>query len=729
MALRRPISRALTCNNCQKWILRSFIASIGGHTTFQPIPLPTHGRSFSRTARGLNEARERIQKQASEEHPLNEINDEASQVFSPNPESALKQPTNEHVPWYLQVHQPISQAESPLAARQRLPDLPEYAPPILQPLLEHVSVELGMDDLSLLDLRSLDPPPALGTNLLMIVGTARSEKHLHVSADRLCRWLRTQYKLTPYADGLLGRNELKLKMRRKAKRSRLLSAVGAKATADTEIDDGIRTGWVCVNVGRVEGGELPKSEEKMQSMDGVVGFGAGTYGSNIVVQMMTEEKRGEIDLENLWAGILKRASRNDIKESVEEGEGIGEQAPERNATTSKVEEDTASSLGQNPPTSATYFQNSQMSHPTTLQQARAYHTSARRLQKLATARSPSSSNDSIQPSSPKKVMADTEEQSISTRTLENLLTGLKSMDPKRGLEELGDDLITASQQLSPIYLGAGTKLQNEVEVSSSTFLRTFYGAMPTFPGSEHWHMHIDLLAHARRLGHRQVHSTTLIAQIMNMQIAGLVPEERSFKQVLRSALAPPGKAQRQYGVDGYPSDGKIHKILTLLEDMEACGYDPVSPDILEMLYQACVGQPQLRPNYEMNKILPHLKAASLRRHIQTKDWQAFWRTWRSYPQRFLPRTAEMYTVLFEAIGAGKLEDFRETMDILRTNLPEMGREEPPVVLEEHNTVAEAAMQALEYVEPRLKESEGESGVNKEWKGWYERCLGVLNQPR
>ena len=75
-----------------------------------------------------------------------------------------------------------------------------------------------------------------------------------VAADRLCRWLRTEHKLSPYADGLLGRNELKLKMRRKAKRARLMSAVGAKATAETSIDDGIRTGWVCVNVGRVEGG-------------------------------------------------------------------------------------------------------------------------------------------------------------------------------------------------------------------------------------------------------------------------------------------------------------------------------------------------------------------------------------------------------------------------------------------------------------------------------------------
>lgn len=177
-----------------------------------------------------------------------------------------------------------------------------------------MSVELGLDDLTLLDLRQLDPPPALGSNLLMIIGTARSEKHLHVSADRLCRWLRTEYKMSPYADGLLGRNELKLKIRRKVKRARLMSAVGSKGTGSGELDDGIRTGWVCVNVGRVEGGELPEDQSKLQRVEGMVGFGAHSKGCNIVVQMLTEEKRGEVDLEKLWTGIMNRARTQREKE-------------------------------------------------------------------------------------------------------------------------------------------------------------------------------------------------------------------------------------------------------------------------------------------------------------------------------------------------------------------------------------------------------------------------------
>jgi hypothetical protein len=255
--------------------------------------------------------------------------------FSEEHSSSRVEYSDEHTPWYLRVQQPsIEQAESPLAARQRIPELPDHSPSLLQPLLEHVSRELGMDDLTILDLRSLDPPPALGANLLMIIGTARSEKHLHVSADRLCRWLRSTYGLRPYADGLLGRNELKLKMRRKAKRSRLLSAVGAKATADSEVDDGIRTGWVCVNVGRVEGGELPKSEEETRREERIVGFGTQTTGSNVVVQMMTEEKRGDVDLENLWEEVLQRASKTKSAPEADSTERTADDSMQETSTAS-----------------------------------------------------------------------------------------------------------------------------------------------------------------------------------------------------------------------------------------------------------------------------------------------------------------------------------------------------------------------------------------------------------
>ncbi|KAL8678867.1 MAG: hypothetical protein Q9186_004802 [Xanthomendoza sp. 1 TL-2023] len=213
---------------------------------------------------------------------------------------------SESIPWYLQVQTPRQDPKS-LSERQRLPNLPADPPPLLQPMLQHISVDLGLDDLSMLDLRDLDPPPALGANLMMIIGTARSEKHLHVSADRFCRWLRTAHRLTPYADGLLGRGELKLKLKRKNRRARMLNTAGVSDGKNT--DDGIRTGWVCVNIGVIEDGLATRQKEVNPNDDDYVGFGGEISGVKVVVQMLTEEKREELDLETLWNQALARYTR------------------------------------------------------------------------------------------------------------------------------------------------------------------------------------------------------------------------------------------------------------------------------------------------------------------------------------------------------------------------------------------------------------------------------------
>ncbi|KAL8944351.1 MAG: hypothetical protein Q9216_000536 [Gyalolechia sp. 2 TL-2023] len=194
-----------------------------------------------------------------------------------------------------------------ISDRQRLPEIPADPPPLLQPMLEHISVDLGLDDLSLLDLRGVDPPPALGANLMMIIGTARSEKHLHVSADRFCRWLRTTHRLSPYADGLLGRGELRLKLKRKNRRARMLNSVGASDS--NNVDDGIRTGWVCVNIGTIEDGRVTDHENTDEQDEDYVGFGGQSSGVKMVVQMLTEEKREELDLETWWGQTLGRHTR------------------------------------------------------------------------------------------------------------------------------------------------------------------------------------------------------------------------------------------------------------------------------------------------------------------------------------------------------------------------------------------------------------------------------------
>jgi ribosomal silencing factor RsfS len=221
------------------------------------------------------------------------------------PAQPASAPQQASIPWYLRQQSSIP---SPVQQPAEIPDLPPNPPPLLETLLEYVSVTAGLDDLQLLDLRNLDPPPALGPKLLMVVATARSEKHLHVAADRFCRWLRREHNLKANAAGLLGRNELKIKLRRKAKRMRMLANVGG-AMPEGNIDDGIRTGWICCTLGKLEA-HPDDTHMPGDNVQEFVGFRDIKPGVNVVVQMFTEEKRAETDLETLWGGVLRTHQRN-----------------------------------------------------------------------------------------------------------------------------------------------------------------------------------------------------------------------------------------------------------------------------------------------------------------------------------------------------------------------------------------------------------------------------------
>ncbi|KAI4137961.1 MAG: hypothetical protein L6R39_007026 [Caloplaca ligustica] len=315
--MRRVLLSSARCASYRAAVLDAFINASGlrlppsSYTCFNRLSpeTPSFQHPFSTVPRSRSEL---VSWTAA---PADAEGDQASESLSNSKDSKDSEP----LPWYLQVQTPQQERKS-LSNRQLLPDIPADSPPLLQPMLEHISIDLGLDDLSLLDLRDIDPPPALGANLMMILGTARSEKHLHVSADRFCRWLRTTHKLSPYADGLLGRGELRLKLKRKNRRARMLNSVGASDSSNT--DDGIRTGWVCVNIGSIEDGRALGQESMDAKDDDYVGFSSESSGVKMVVQMLTEEKRDELDLETFWGKALGRYTRKRDRIAM-----AGEQSP------------------------------------------------------------------------------------------------------------------------------------------------------------------------------------------------------------------------------------------------------------------------------------------------------------------------------------------------------------------------------------------------------------------
>ncbi|RWA04333.1 hypothetical protein EKO27_g10769 [Xylaria grammica] len=295
MAVARPALSAAGCSQCRFLVLNLFTSGIprSAPVTRPSLSSPrTHIvgtlpiRRFSSLPKPnsptIDPALER-DTQISEDEPVN------------NEGEALVNETGPpNVPWYLQVQPPtyITSLELP-----PLPEIPPDSPPLISSLLEYASEEMGLDALSLLDLRRLEPSPALGPNLFMLFGTARSERHLNVSAGRLVRWLRAKHRVNADADGLLGPNERKIKLRRRARRAKLLGTMGTD-----DADDGIRTGWICVNLGTIDRGY---SESTVIAEDGrVSGFGVSHAGSTIVFQVMTERRRAEMNLEEMWQQAL-----------------------------------------------------------------------------------------------------------------------------------------------------------------------------------------------------------------------------------------------------------------------------------------------------------------------------------------------------------------------------------------------------------------------------------------
>ena len=140
----------------------------------------------------------------------------------------------------------------------------------------------------------------------------------------------------------------------------MLGLVGGREVGP--VDDGITTGWVCVNVGMVDETLQPREkvadvedgeqetfnsdeasassaetealhEEEYQNPEiedfdqdtleaPYAGFGSRTTFPRIVVQMFTEEKRLEMDLEGLWEDRNTRRTRKDGQRDLRALEGL-----------------------------------------------------------------------------------------------------------------------------------------------------------------------------------------------------------------------------------------------------------------------------------------------------------------------------------------------------------------------------------------------------------------------
>ncbi|TGO68140.1 hypothetical protein BOTNAR_0029g00080 [Botryotinia narcissicola] len=644
------------------------------------------------------------------------------------------------VPWYLQVEAPQKTPQT-LSERQRIPDLPELPPPILKPMLQEISVDLGLDNLTILDLRKLDPPPALGANLIMLIGTARSEKHLHVSADRLCRWLRSTYKLRPSADGLLGRNELKLKLRRKSRRAKLLGSVG-----DESGDDGIRTGWVCVDIGVVESPDI--HENATPEGDGFVGFGRRTDGVRIVVQMLTEEKREEIDLEKLWGGILRRSGQSDVEvEEVVEDAEVGEAT---SASTSQPLQHAAA-----PTVKPRGFQ---------IPQTRQFHTSVERKSDNPRGQHPDGILSSPQQDGPienkrltelqQSVLSDFslgEFERAKNSVLEYCANNVELDWQSFLLHHLRMYLENVSEEKAMLDLGKG------YTPGDTSFLKCFKDAVAGVGDPHHsapfrWDYVFWLFHYARDIGHPWFHTLNLISLFRRFERKKNDDSDISdeyYHRIIRTILEP---VHGPSDTNSAPSRLNARLALKVIQTMYRRGHKIFTEEMFVTLQEATERIPDLeittvQPEATVNDSfgIPAKAMSPIQRRIHTlmmnlesppfsdesrmrlmqlyarnEQWVAFWDIWRLPLRQSKSQSADMYAYVFQRVaetGHQKL-----CIKALHTWIEDLDREEPSVKLE--GDVSEAVKACLMVAEKGI-EQEAIANPEKtgQWHSLWRRCHG------
>ncbi|KAL4797866.1 Pex12 amino terminal region-domain-containing protein [Aspergillus venezuelensis] len=565
---------------------------------------------------------------------------------TPQPASTSSQ----HIPWYLQEESSFPETAE-VSSRDQLPGLPENPPKILPELVEYIFKDLGLDELKFLDLRGLDHPAALGGSVIMILGTARSVKHLNVSADRLCRWLRSTYKLSPFADGLLGRNELKIKLRRRARRARVASRTG---TMFDDKDDGITTGWICVNAGVVEKKAVPQGV----AMEGKFeGFGPLVNGTRVVVQMFTAEKRADLDLETLWERRLARAEREREKYA----ESAAMDAPEEVRYPNSLNTSPSDYISPNLPRSPVGLPLEQRRH--------------------------SHSHSSFQ--SPRPWHIGSTWRNISQSAVLSEASAEDTTSPSADL--MMEYLKISSDDQIKVSLG-----NNPTDPNSTAFLRQFHNSLSTSPQNIVALFQLELMCMSYFRGLPAYSRENIHRAFMGCCISAAdIPEELS-NQTLSILLTP--RASPDYpGEEWYTAEDR-ELALSVLDQLSLRGQDFLNLAMFTRLYMlACLpyspgpvsqdGKSHAQRGAHILRMIesldipfePRLARRLMFSMVRNGDYEAFWKWWRTLPLKGSPRIYDDYVMVFRMFAHEA--DEREARRCITDWVPMMQREDPPIKLE------------------------------------------------
>ncbi|KAK8127585.1 ATPase synthesis protein 25- mitochondrial [Apiospora sp. TS-2023a] len=611
MAARRALEVAALagCSQCRTSVFKLFLAPTAPYITSQAyatrrlaLSAPALRRFSSTPARSLSS--EAGKPQSPQEETKLEIAEDDQVADSKDAE----------VPWYLQVEPPT---HAPVAEPPPLPEVPADSPAIIQSLLEYASEEMGLEELSLLDMRELNPPAALGPDLIMLFGNARSERHLHVSASRLVRWLRYQHKVNADADGLLGPNERKTKLRRKAKRAKLLGTMGTD-----DADDGISTGWICVNLGTIN---RSKDNATVISEDGRVadhdrGPKSRARPGNTVAEVVGETGTPELakDAANPAAGIA---------------------APGQASIT----------------------------HPPTRPHLPSHQTPG--ASGLASTQSKSMSTSSRVHSSPS-----TSAFSGAADTKEHLET------LSQQFRYDGDEKLRALELLHT-HMHQATKSEMESLLASPAFDRLLSSAIQGVPSEYTWSLRLALECRGRQLKHPLYSGIdnirTLIAQYRTDAILASREQCLDMLSCIYSASGATLQEKNAAALDLLDSLNLRYQNV-IANDVIVAIIEAISMD-QEPTLQTKALQARLEILLVQAR-LPYMGEGLLTKllgvYARQQNWERFWKVWRIPPQYMQPRSRTLYMYMFRLMS--RTQSSTLCASALRRCFPEMLKENPPI---------------------------------------------------
>ncbi|KAI1749875.1 hypothetical protein F4782DRAFT_511203 [Xylaria castorea] len=666
MAAARPALSVAGCSQCRLHVLSLFTGS-----ALRSAPLARPSLSYSRAhivgslpIRHFSSLPKPTDPVFDAERGQNaRVLEEESESNKDEADATVDESVPANVPWYLQVEPPtqIAPLEPP-----PLPEMPPDAPPLIGSLLEYASEEMGLDELNLLDLRNLDPPPALGPSLFMLFGTARSERHLSVSAGRLVRWLRAKHRVYADADGLLGPNERKIKLRRKARRAKLLGTTGTD-----DADDGIRTGWICVNLGTIDRGG---TESAVVAEDGrVSGFGVSQAGSTIVFQIMTEGRRAEMGLEALWTQALDRSlnlpsksdSTNGGNDSTSRAKPERELDPVEKAIVANMHRPTGTPKGVSSSNQARFYSTQQTPRPATTEV------------------------DPLSTSSPEELARVlTYDAHQKQRLLELLRVQLDEMDAP-----------TARIALDEFNAGA----------SATPFMELMELAMETLLPTQTWGYRLAVQHKASESGVvralESLDNVRLLAE--ELRVYGIRATRDQYLQLLSCIFHGDGDERHPNVV--------VDLALDVVKTMHQRNESIMADDLLVTIIEGA-SKPDNRRRWTWNRGLierldkllyrpnaPCMDEQLLMRlmtvYARGRDWDKLWNVWGVPARHLRPRSANLYIHVLQLAAASS--SIRICTQVLRRCIPEAYNEDPPVL--EDAKLRRAALDCIRIADPRAEE--------------------------